>query len=437
MNTKMLKTFKLKNGINVAVYNIPAIKSLYVSFTIKGGSIYDTPETVGVAHFMEHLICQGIPSLPDVEIFSDYIEKLAGFYNASTGIDSIEFHINLPGRYVEDALKISSEVMFAPLFKQESIDKERKAILEELLRRKDTLEYKNFLFFRKTRYKDGHPFLLDTVGDVETISKISKKDIVGFWEKLFAPKNLHIAVVGNVDIQQVKKLLKKYFEIYKNKSDIPVFPKMSNSDLTDWSVSIRNDNDLKTCYLDLSFASIGEEASLKQKMVQSIIRTMMGGLDSSRLHRLLRQKKGLVYNISFSPITYIDFGYCTVRSQAVIENLDEVLTLIAQEIKSFYKSGPTKEELEISKNYRINRILMAFDNPSNIASWIEDDLLWSDKVYLPEEIAKIIESVTYEDIMDFMKKHWDFGKLNLVLQGPLKDTNENKKKYEKIVSILK
>lgn len=87
----MLKTFILKNGIRIATYSIPQTRSIYLSQSVKGGSIFDNERTSGLAHFMEHIICQGIPSLPNVEAFSDFIESLAGHYNATTYITRVNF----------------------------------------------------------------------------------------------------------------------------------------------------------------------------------------------------------------------------------------------------------------------------------------------------------------------------------------------------------
>lgn len=181
----MLKSFKLKNGIKVALYNIPTMRSFYANFIVKGGSLFDTPSTSGVAHFMEHILCEGIPSLPDVEKFSDFIEKKAGFYNASTGLETVKFYLGLPKDYLDDALKIGSEVMFAPLFPEISIDKERRAILEEIHRRQDSTDYKNYAFTRETRYKKGHPLLLDPGGSLETVTKMTKKRYCRVLGKLF------------------------------------------------------------------------------------------------------------------------------------------------------------------------------------------------------------------------------------------------------------
>ncbi len=80
---------------------------------------------------------------------------------------------------------------------------------------------------------------------------------------------------------------------------------------------------------------------------------------------------------------------------------------------------------------------MTFDHPSSIANWIEGDLVWENKINMPEEMIAMIESTTCEDLTNLMQKYWDFKKVNLVIQGATRNTKENMDKYSKILEKLK
>lgn len=138
----MLKTFTLKNGLKVASYSVPQMKSAFLSMNVKAGSIFDLPEKCGVAHFMEHLLVQGIPSFPNVEVFSEFIESLAGSYSASTSTDRIRFVVSAPATDLDKMLRVSGEVLFEPLFPEDSMERERNAVLEEIRRRLGQNTYK-------------------------------------------------------------------------------------------------------------------------------------------------------------------------------------------------------------------------------------------------------------------------------------------------------
>lgn len=154
------------------------------------------------------------------------------------------------------------------------------------------------------------------------------------------------------------------------------------------------------------------------------------------MFRLLRYQRGLVYGVNAGSLITNGLGYTAIASEASRENLEEVVTLIVQELATFIKNGPTEEELIVTKEFLSNQWLMSFDHPSSIANWIEGDLLWEDKIHLPEKMIELIQSTTSEDLIDLMQKYWDFKKVNLVIQGALKSTQDNIKKYSEILAKL-
>lgn len=432
----MLKNYKLKNGLKVATYSIPQMKSVFLSEAIKGGSIFDTPSTSGLAHFMEHILVEGTPTFPNSEIFHEFIESLAGTFNAVTYPEMIKFYINGPANHIEDMVKISSEVFFEPLFPKNSVEKERGAIQEEIRQRKDADWYKKAEFFKAIRYQKGHPFLLDGGGSEDSIKRLQRKELVAVQQKLFSPKNTSLVIVGGFDPQKINDLLELYFGRFSEGVNFPGFPNLSNNDLSDRQVGVRYDNDLNTCYIDFSWPTISDDAPLEEQITQGVARNILGRLRTSRLYRLLRLQRGLVYGIDMGSATYQQFGFVYISTRTASGKVFEVVELIAKELASFVTSGPTDKELKHAKNFSLNQVLMQFDHPSNIAGWIEGDLIWKDKVYMPDEYAKMIEEVDKSRVIEFMKKYWDFKKLNLTVQGQVKNTKQNRKKFEKILEVL-
>lgn len=432
----MLKVFTLKNGIKVATYSIPQMRSIFLSQSIKAGSVFDSEQTSGTAHFMEHLLVQGTPSYPTVEALSSFMEGIAGSYNAATGRDTVKFYASAPSRYIEEILKISGEVFFEPIFNPNDLERERGAILQEIHQRQDSDWYKKFKFWAQVRFKAGHPFLFDGGGEEDVIKKLTRDDLVNFWQRFFHPKSTYLVIVGGIDQKNIKKQVEKSFSKYNSSKTAPSLPKIGKDQMSKKTVAIRNDLELKTCYIDLSFPSISSKEKVLLRVTQIIARSILGNLRSSRLHRLLRQQRGLVYSVGLSGGSYETFGYIDIFTQASAENLDEVLSLLVSELKSFLEFGPIDQEVTFAVNYHINKVLMTFDHPSSIAEWVEDDLMWENRIFSPEEYAKIIEKVDKKMIIEFVKKYWDLSKINLTVQGPIENSKENVEKYSEMVEQL-
>src|SRR3989344_380414 len=431
----MLNTFSLNNNIRVATYSMRSLRSIHLRIDVKGGSVLGDYGKIGLAHFLEHMLIQGIPSLPNAEAMSDYIESLAGSYNASTGEFSINFFITVPKTHLEDAVKIASEVFFEPLFPEAAIEKERRAILEEIRQRMDSPEYKIGKFVRETRFIKGCPLLNPVAGIISDVEKITKADLIAFWEKLFVPKNTYISITGSFEEAELNRHLKQYFGAYQ-KTTFAKIPNFTDKDLSARKVGIRFDSNLKSNYVDLSFPSLSLENSLALRLRQNIILAILVNLSRSRMFRLLRHQRGLVYGVNAGSLITNGLGYTAIASESSKENIEEVVTVIVQELATFIRNGPTEEELAVTKEFLSNQWLMSFDHPSSIANWVEGDLLWEDKIHLPEEMIELIKSTTLQDLIELMQKHWDFKKVNLVIQGSLKNTLDHVKKYSEILAKL-
>ncbi|HEX8966010.1 MAG TPA: pitrilysin family protein [Patescibacteria group bacterium] len=432
----MVKTFTLSNGIKVVTYKMNQVKSIHVNVTVKGGSLVEEKEKNGVAHFMEHMLVQGIPSFPNVESLSTYVESLAGSYNAFTSQLTVSFIITLPFIHLAEALKISSEVMFAPLFPENVIEKERKAVITEITQRKDSLGYKLGKEFKKTRFIENSEIQKEIGGNLETIQKITRKDLIDYWEKYFIPENTYIYIGGNFSEKKLRNFLEKYFEKYSASKKFSGYPALSKNDFANRKIILKEDKKLGTNYVALSFPSINLETHWKDIVLQDIALTTLGQLRTSRLFKLLRYEKGLVYGVGAQRVLMPKIGYVDIGCETATEHIKEVMTLITKTIKEYITNGPTKEELEFVKHYYVSTWLMAFDNPASVAEWLEEEILWEEKVKMPEENIRMIKNIKQKDVLSVMQKYWDLSKLQLLIQGPLESTDSLEKHFEELLSIL-
>lgn len=430
----MLKIFTLQNGLTAAAYNIPELRSLNLKISAKGGSLVESKEQEGLAHFMEHMLVQGTPSIPNAEALSTFVEGLAGSYNAYTSHTTVSFTMTVPFSHVHDALLIASEVFFEPLFPEEAIEKERRAVLNEIKQNMDTTWYKIYEFSRKTRFVPNSVLKLKTVGNIDVVSKIKREDLVDYWKKYFIPKNTYLLLSGNLSNLNLPNDLEKYFGKYQSKNTFPGFPELSRKELAGRKVAIRTDRKLRVNYVEFTLPGLSyyEKTLIKEK--QSIAVTVLGRLRTSRLFQLLRYQKGLVYGVFASEYNGLGVGTVHISSEVSSEHLEEVILLIAEELASFKKKGPSKEELAFTKNYLSNKWLMSFDHPSAIADWVNAQFMWKDTVHMPEDYIQMIKDITPEDVAEVMQQYWDMQKLQLIIQGPTEGSKENIEKFTGLIT---
>ncbi len=425
----MVKIHTLVNGIKVIAHNMPSIHSFHLRMSIKGGSIVESKAQNGVAHFMEHMLVQGIPSHPTAEKLSEYVEGIAGSYGASTSKLTVAYEVTVPISHMENALNIASQTLFEPLFVENAIEKERIAVISEIHEKQDSRWYKLSQFFLKTRYIKNSILQQSTGGSEKVVQNLKREDLIKYWDKYFLPKNTYIFITGKFNEDKALKLLEKYYGKYQRKENFPGFPKLTTDEFSDRSVVINCDLELKINYVNLSFPALKLTDSLDLRLKQLTALVILGRLRSSRLFKLLRYNRGLVYDVGATDSKLPDIGLVNISSEVEDKKLDTVVQLIAESLNKYINQGPTKEELDFTKNYLINNWLMAFDNPDSIANWLENELLWRNEIKLPNDYIEVIKNITSKEITEMMQQHWNLKKLNLLIQGPIKDKEKSIQKF--------
>lgn len=434
----LIQRFKLKNGLNVCLYRIPSARSIYVSITAKGGVLHETEKNNGISHFMEHLLVEGTPSFPSAEKLSEYIEGLAGTFNAQTTRTMVRFYVRLPEAQYQKAVQITKEVFFEPLFLPKAVEKERRAILAEVKTRKDTVEYKIWRFASDHRFKEKSKLRLEVMGDLKVLKSLSGSQLKNFWRKVIVPSNSYLLIAGNFSLPEIKKEVLEQFCVVSAHSYGIFEPRFNNAELSSRTIAIRCDRKLNVVYVDLSFPTeVGRSDPRKLRSIEFFATRILGGITQSRLYKALRLQKGLAYSVDIGDMMIDDMSFININSEVMSQNLDSALQVIVQELYQFVTNGPTDEEVEFIKNYLFNRWMMQYDNVGNIVSWLEREFLWEKRMMFPEDYIKVLRHVSKRDILSLMKQYWDLSRLNLVLQGPVENTKTNKEKFARIVQILK
>lgn len=414
----MLKTFSLPNGLKVASYALPKKYSVYVSLSVRCGSLYELPEESGLAHFLEHILAEGIPSLPTATEISSFIEDRAGRYNLTTSRQRINFWVSLSKDNLEDALKISKELFFEPLFAQKAIEKEKDAVFHEIRSKMDQEFYKFWVFWKKHRFVADNPLQTMTVGSIETVKNLTRERLIEFWKKYFTVNNCSLTVAGGFDDSLLQEKVTAIFGDLSRGTETERVT-LSSDLLSNKKAVFDKRDDLGNNKLNLSWGSIGFDKSLrKEYSLADMASRTLANMASSRLHRKLRSESGLVYSVSMSHERYQGLGFSEIESRVSTENLPTVSKVIAEEVISLHKNGLTENEFKRLLKYKIDRSLMALDHPGAMADWIEDELFSQDEIEMPKEYVSRIKNLKRDEVLSHLKNYWDLEKVNLLVQGP-------------------
>ncbi|NEP21355.1 pitrilysin family protein [Moorena sp. SIO3I6] len=148
------------------------------------------------------------------------IEQSGGVgLNAATSTDYTVYFYSLPSNKLELWMSLESERFLEPVFRE--FYKEQEVILEERRLRTDNSPIGQMIeAFLDTAYTK-HPYRRPVIGYNKDIRNLTRQDVQEFFDTYYSPNNLTVAIAGDVDPKQVKRLAKVYFGRYNHQKEIP------------------------------------------------------------------------------------------------------------------------------------------------------------------------------------------------------------------------
>jgi zinc protease len=202
--------YDLPNGIHVILHQEPSTPIVAVSVLYHVGSKNENPERTGFAHFFEHLLFEGSANIGRGE-YSELVEKNGGMLNANTSQDRTYYYEILPSNQLELGLWLESERMLHAKVENVGIETQRSVVKEEKRQRVDNQPYGSFFTEMFARMFTKHPYNWAPIGSMEHLDAAQEEDYVNFYKTFYVPANATLSIAGDIDINQTKKWIDKYF----------------------------------------------------------------------------------------------------------------------------------------------------------------------------------------------------------------------------------
>ncbi|MEM6319774.1 MAG: pitrilysin family protein [Bacteroidota bacterium] len=201
--------FELPNGLKVVVHEDKSTPMVAVNLLYNVGARDESPEKTGFAHLFEHLMFGGSANIPN---FDEPIQMAGGDNNAFTNNDITNFYNVLPAENIETAFWLESDRMLSLNFSKESLEVQRKVVLEEFKETCLNQPYGDVWHHISDMAFKVHPYRWPTIGKVpKHVEDATLDDVKTFFYKYYRPNNAILVVAGNTTEAQVKALAEKWF----------------------------------------------------------------------------------------------------------------------------------------------------------------------------------------------------------------------------------
>lgn len=209
MAEKRVLEKKLNNGLTVLVCPKKDAAKVSVQLWYNVGSKHEKSGEKGIAHFIEHMIFKGTQKLSESDI-NLVTSKLSGYCNAFTSYDYTGYLFDIPVANWDKVLPIMADCMENCSFKQEHLNSEVKAVIQELKMYRDNYGASLAEEMVSTIF-EAHPYHHPIIGYKQDLWSVSRERLISFYKKHYTPNNAGLVVVGNVDPEEVFAKAEQYF----------------------------------------------------------------------------------------------------------------------------------------------------------------------------------------------------------------------------------
>lgn len=317
------------------------------------GARHERPERTGFAHLFEHLMFGGSVNVPD---FDYEVQRVGGDANAFTTNDVTNYYVTLPADNIETAFWLESDRLLNPAFSQETLDIQKKVVIEEFRQRYLNAPYGDCQhLFRDLVYK-VHPYRWPTIGrSVEQIEDATLEEVKEFFYRLYTPGHAILSVCGNVRAEEIFGLAEKWFGGIEREG-VDVRPEVEPEQREERWLEV--ERDVPATRVSIAFHT-GARLDRDTKLGDLMTDVLADGA-SSRLIRHLVKGSGTCTDVNAFISGSVDPGTVVFTGQ-VADGVEpeRVVEELWGEIESMGSAGPTEYELQKARNRQLSEQVFA------------------------------------------------------------------------------
>ncbi|GAA4742160.1 pitrilysin family protein [Flavisolibacter ginsenosidimutans] len=362
------------------------------------GAKDEDPNRTGFAHLFEHLMFGGSINIP---VYDEPLQMAGGENNAYTTNDLTNYYIQLPAENLETAFWLESDRMLSLGFSENSLDVQRKVVMEEFKEHYLNKPYGDaWLKLRNLAY-DVHPYKWMTIGkELSHIENAGLQDVKDFFFKHYRPVNAILVAAGNVTTEQVKALAEKWFGSIesgeKYNRQLPAEPEQKVAKRLEVHAPVPLDAFYKTWHI---YGRLDH-----RYYVSDLITEILGGGGSSRLYQALVKEKKLFSNIECYHFGTTDAGLLTIEGKLVKGvKMADAEAAVEEELSKLKAEKISGDELQKVKNKTESTIAfedMSVMNRANSLAYYE---LLGDAALMNTELDRY-NTVTVDEIQAISKE---------------------------------
>ena len=363
----------LPNGITLLVTPNPAADIVSSRLFLRGGQRLESPRQAGLTHLVASLLTKGTQHRSSLEI-ADAIESIGGSLSTDSSVDHFQIGTKSISSDFSTIFAMAVEVLRWPSFPEDEIELEKKLTLQAI-RSQQEQPFSIAMDKLRQAFYGGHPYADSGLGTAETVSSLTRSDLLDYHQKVFRPDNLVISLAGRITPDTAIAAVEKTLGDWRSPDTAlpaPILPVVSHAPSQVLTPQATAQSIVMVGHL--ANAVQPNEDSIADYAALKLINTYLGSGLSSRLFVELREKRGLAYEVSaFYPMR-LDTSHFVAYMGTAPQNTQTAIDGLCTELDRLTHTPLSEEELQISKDKLLGQYALSKQTNAQLAQtfgWYE------------------------------------------------------------------
>ena len=377
---------RLANGLTVAVDPMPGVETLAVGLYVDAGSRSEPAGLGGLAHMVEHMVFKGAGTR-DARRLAEDIEDVGGALNAWTARDHTVFHARLLPDDLALAVEVIADLVRAPRFDEQELEREKGVVLAELGEARDTPDDIIFDHLSAAAW-GGEGYGAPVLGGEASIAAITVAAMRDWLAEQYRPAGLVLAAAGKIDEAALLRLAEVCF------GDMAAGAAPAAAQARFAGGTVRDARRFDQVHIALGLPGVAQLDAAAHAL--NLFAQVAGGGASSRLFQAVREERGLAYSIYAWTQAAADTGMLGLYLAADKANAPRAFAL-ARDVLAQTAEALDAAELARAKAQSRAGMLMGLEGVQARCDHLARQLQVHGRIVPPAETIAAIESVTLAD----------------------------------------
>jgi len=404
----------LENGLRILTTCMPQTRSVGMGIFTGIGSRYEAKAQSGISHFIEHMLFKGTERRPTAQQISEEIEGLGGVINAETDTEATTYWAKVADNHLPVALDVLLDMFRHSRFDPQEVEKERQVIIQEIGRIMDMPESWVHSLIAQLIWPD-HPVGWDIVGSTESVSAITRQDMLDYVARNYTPANTVVSLAGNLDHARAVDQISQSLGAWKPQPRPAFLPAGDSPGGPRFRIEFKQTEQAHLC-VGMRGLSLHDPDRYRLR----ILNVVLGEGMSSRLFLEIREKRGLAYSVGSYTTHLRDTGSVVLYAGVPPKKAPDVVSAMMEQLRLLCENPVPAAELTKAKEFIKGRTLLRMEDTFANADWVGGQEVSDREVLSVDQVIERIDAVTTEDVQRIARQLFTTNRLSLAVVGPFK-----------------